>query len=188
MIDSRLRYVLLDRDGVINTPPVEKYITHPDTLTLVAGAGAAIAKLNAAGFRAVVISNQQCIGKGIIDMAMLSAISDRMNELLAIDGAAIDEYFYCPHLAEEDCSCRKPKPGLIQRAHAKYGFELETTYFVGDTYTDLAAAAAAGCRSILVLTGDHAERYRNGDLPDSPPASVAGDLMAAAEFILSQQI
>lgn len=185
MPNPRDQYVLLDRDGVINQPPTNVYITDPDELALVAGAGEAIARLNAAGFRALVISNQQCVGKGIIDRQQLDAISDRMDALIvAAGGTAITEYFYCPHLATDECDCRKPKPGLIEQAWARYGFDPAATFMIGDSYTDLDAATAAGCPSIFVRSGNDAARYDAGELPNPAPAHVANSLVEAVAWIL----
>ena len=84
----------------------------------------------------------------------------------------------------EECPCRKPKPGLILEAQRRYGFEPSETFFVGDTFDDLEAAARAGCRPILVLTGLDADRYRAGEAPAYPPEYVAEDLPQAAAYIL----
>jgi D-glycero-D-manno-heptose 1,7-bisphosphate phosphatase len=181
------RYVLLDRDGVINALPADVYILDPGELTLIDGAAEAIRTLNDRGYGILVVSNQQCVGKGLITREALDAISDRLTSLLReASGATIVDFFYCPHLVEDGCDCRKPKPGLIEQARARYGFDPKTTCMAGDSYKDVYAAQAAGCPSIFVRTGNDAPLYASGELPDPLPDFVAKDLLEAVAFILGR--
>jgi D-glycero-D-manno-heptose 1,7-bisphosphate phosphatase len=181
------RYVLLDRDGVINALPAAVYILDPGELTLIEGAAEAIRKLNDHRYGVLVVSNQQCVGKGLITREALDAISGRLETLLReASGATIVDFFYCPHLAEDACDCRKPKPGLIQQARARYGFDPESTCMAGDSYKDVYAAQAAGCPSIFVRTGNDAPLYASGEMPDPMPDFVAKDLLEAVDFILGR--
>ena len=179
------KYVLLDRDGVINTMPKDVYILDPAELTLVEGAAEAIRVLNDRGYGILVISNQQCVGKGLITRDELDLISARLSELLRdASGAMIADFFYCPHLVEDACDCRKLQPGLIEQARERYGFDPKRTYMAGDSYKDVYAAQAAGCPSIFVRTGNDAARFAAGELPDPMPDCVAKNLLEAVEFIL----
>ena len=179
------RYVLLDRDGVLNAAPSDRYVTSVDELRLIDGTAQAVRTFNDRGFGVLVVSNQQCVGKGLLTPAELDGISEHLAALIRdLTGGEILEFFYCPHLAEAGCDCRKPKPGLIHQAERKYGFDTAQTYLIGDSYRDLEAARNAGCPSILVLTGNDAGRYKAGDLPSDPPEFIAENLMRAANHIV----
>lgn len=185
MADSSAKYVLLDRDGVLNVNVPRGYVTSVEMLRVLPGAAEAVARLNRAGYGVVIASNQQCVGKGVISRAELDAISQSLCERIrAESGGEIAGFFYCTHLATEGCGCRKPKPGLLIEAQRRYGFEMAGTYFIGDSYTDLETAKNAGCPSILVLSGYDAERYRAGEPAPSEPAHVAEDLAEAVEYLL----
>jgi D-glycero-D-manno-heptose 1,7-bisphosphate phosphatase len=175
---------LLDRDGVINVQI--GYVTRPEELRLLPGAGEAIGALTRAGFVVAVVSNQQCVGKGIISRQELDAISDLLRDRVAAHGGVIDAFFYCPHLASDGCACRKPRPGLIEQARARYGFQPSGVFFVGDSYTDMEAAANAGCRAIFVRSGDDAARHDAGEPFPRPPEHVVDDLRAAVPLILQE--
>ncbi len=182
------KYVLLDRDGVINVEaPGNGYITTPEALRLVPGAADAVARLNGRGFAVLVCSNQQCVGKGLLSLDVLMEISETMRRALeAESGGRIQDFFYCPHLTADACGCRKPEPGLLLQAQERYGFNLAETFFVGDSYRDIGAAKGARCRSVFVLSGYDSRRYAAGEpLPHSPDC-IAPDLAAAVDFILSE--
>ena len=107
------KLIVLDRDGVINHDS-EQFIKSPDEWRPIAGSLEAIARLNHAGYRVVVATNQSGVGRGLFDMGTLNAIHDKMHRALAQVGGRIDAVFYCPHTADTGCDCRKPKPGLLQ--------------------------------------------------------------------------
>src|SRR3989442_2522604 len=109
--------VYLDRDGTLNFDP--GYLNQPQQLRLLPGVGPAVARLNRAGFKAVVLSNQSGVARGLITQDQLEAIHQRLRELLAEDGARLDRIFICPHHPDDGCACRKPAPGLVQRAQRK---------------------------------------------------------------------
>jgi D-glycero-D-manno-heptose 1,7-bisphosphate phosphatase len=183
---QRGRVVLLDRDGVINTSVRDGYVTRPEDLRLVPGSGEALAELKRAGFTIAVVSNQQCVGKGIITANTLDAISERLRAMVAEHGGAIDAFFYCPHLATAGCACRKPLPGLIDEARRRFGFDPAGVFMAGDSYTDLQTAANAGCRSIFVRSGLDAVRQDNGEPFPVRPDYVVDDLRAAAPIIVRE--
>ncbi len=186
MTNEVKRFVLLDRDGVLNKAPANRYVTSIDDVVLLDGAAEAVRLFNDDGFGVLIVSNQQCVGKGLLSEDGLTMISEHLaTQIRNSSGGKISEFFYCRHLTAVDCDCRKPKPGLILQAQAKYQFDPSTTYLVGDSYKDLEAARFAGCPSILVLSGNDADRYESGEMPPSPPNHVAIDLRDAARYILS---
>ncbi|MFT7485132.1 MAG: D-glycero-D-manno-heptose 1,7-bisphosphate phosphatase [Candidatus Paceibacteria bacterium] len=177
--------VFLDRDGTINAEV--DYLSRPEDLKLLDGAGAAIARLNKAGYLCVVITNQSGIARGLFDEEQLNKIHARMDDLLAEEGASIDHYGYCPHHPQngnktyrKKCECRKPKPGLLLEAQAALSIDMSRSWIVGDSPRDLQAGIAVDIPGILVETGkplqDLArERYE-----------VLADLSAAVDRILAQ--
>ena len=147
-----MAFIILDRDGVINYESKE-YIKSPDEWRPIPGSLEAIAQLNRSGFRVLVATNQSGIARGYYNLDMLSLIHEKFFHELASVGGYVDEIFFCPHHPDEDCICRKPKPGLIYRMQQRYLMDLTKTCFVGDSYIDVETAHAAGCIPILVLTG-----------------------------------
>ena len=154
MIDlPMLKLVLLDRDGVINHDS-ENYVKTPDEWTLIPGSAAAIGTLNKAGLIVAICSNQSGIGRGILTDSALELIHRKMHDALREAGAHIDRVYVCPHHPDDDCECRKPRPGMLIRAMNEFGASPDQTCFVGDSLRDIEAAIAAGCYPILVRTGN----------------------------------
>ncbi len=160
-----MKLVILDRDGVINQDS-DQFIKNPEEWKPIPGSLGAIARLNHAGYRVVVASNQSGIGRGLFDMGALNAINDKMYRALAQVGGRIDALFYCPHAAEADCDCRKPKPGMFLDIAQRFNVALAGVPSVGDSLRDLQAAAAARAQPMLVLTGKGAKTKRAGGLPE----------------------
>jgi D-glycero-D-manno-heptose 1,7-bisphosphate phosphatase len=173
--------VFLDRDGVINANRAE-YVRHWEDFALLPGVIPALALLADNGFRVVVVTNQAGINHGLIAPAELDAIHDRMCAVIANCGGRVDAVLHCPHRPDEDCYCRKPRPGLLYRAQQELGVDLATAILVGDHRSDLEAAHRAGCRSMLVLTGRTPD-YAAERLPTSCIATVP-DLFAAVEHLV----
>lgn len=146
-----MSYIILDRDGVINYDS-EEYIKSPDEWRAIPGSLEAIAHLNRHGFHVLVATNQSGIARGYYDIDTLDAIHEKLMHELATVGGYIDEFFFCPHHPEEHCSCRKPKPGLLFQIQQKYPIHFPDTFFIGDTFGDVQAAQAVGCRPILILS------------------------------------
>ncbi|MEW6308915.1 MAG: HAD-IIIA family hydrolase [Bacillota bacterium] len=153
------RAVFLDRDGTIVEQRAGS-LTSPAQLRLLEGAGRAVAALNQAGWAVVVVSNQSVVGRGQVSEGTLSRIHAALRQCLAAEGARLDAIYCCPHHPREalgmyrrGCDCRKPRPGLLFRAARELGLDLPSSYMVGDSASDLRAGAAAGCTSVLVLTG-----------------------------------
>ena len=177
-----MKLIILDRDGVINQDS-DQFIKNATEWKPIPGSLEAIAKLNHAGYRVVVASNQSGIGRGLLDMGALNAINDKMYRVLAQVGGRIDALFYCPHAAEANCDCRKPKPGMFIDIAQRFNVDLAGVPGVGDSLRDLQAAAAAGAQPILVLTGKGAKTRAAGGLPDGTP--VFADLAQAVRHIVA---
>jgi D-glycero-D-manno-heptose 1,7-bisphosphate phosphatase len=159
-----MKLVILDRDGVINYDSAQ-FIKSPEEFKPIPGSLEAIARLDQAGYRVVVASNQSGIGRGLLDMAAFNAINNKMHKLLAQIGGRIDAVFFCPHAAEAKCQCRKPATGLFEEIAARFGVNLAGVPAVGDSPRDLAVAAAVGAQPILVLTGKGQRTRAEGALP-----------------------
>ena len=142
--------LFLDRDGTINVDTI--HVSRPDTVRLIPGAAAAIARVNAAGVPVIVVSNQSGIGRGLFTVEEYEQVRARIDELLAAAGARVLTTYYCPHSpdVEPPCECRKPGPGLYTQAAAEHGIDLERSWYVGDRLRDIQAARAFGGRGILV--------------------------------------
>ncbi|MEO7399714.1 MAG: D-glycero-beta-D-manno-heptose 1,7-bisphosphate 7-phosphatase [Polaromonas sp.] len=181
-----MKLIILDRDGTINSDS-DEFVKNPEEWLPLPGALEAIARLNHAGWHVVIASNQSGLGRGLFDVASLNAMHAKMHKMLAALGGRIDAVFYCPHVAEDDCSCRKPKPGLFEQIGSRFGVQLAGVPAVGDSVRDAIAGAAAGCEPHLVLTGKSAS-YHAGGLPEGLPAGtqVHADLAAFADFILER--
>ncbi|MBU0568972.1 D-glycero-beta-D-manno-heptose 1,7-bisphosphate 7-phosphatase [bacterium] len=141
----------LDRDGVINEEA--GYIRSPEQLKLFSFAGPAIKLLNEKGIKAIVVTNQSGIGRGYFDRKALDEIHRKLRSELAKEGAFLDGIYYCPHHPDNDCHCRKPKPGLFLKAAGDFDLDLGRCCTIGDKLTDLEAGREAGTKTILVLTG-----------------------------------
>ena len=178
----RMKLIILDRDGVINRDS-DHYIKSPDEWEPIPGSLSAIARLNQAGFRVVVATNQSGIGRGLFDMAMLNAIHARMHRALAQVGGRIDAVFYCPHAANSSCACRKPRAGMFLEIAERFETSLHGVPAVGDSLRDLQAAVAVGATPVLVRTGKGEATLHAGDLPDG--VKVHADLLAVVEEVLS---
>jgi D-glycero-D-manno-heptose 1,7-bisphosphate phosphatase len=178
-----MKLVLLDRDGVLNVDRAD-YVKNPGELVLLPGAAAAVARLNAARVPVAVCTNQSPIGRGMFDEAMLARIHEKLRDELARAGAALDAIFHCPDAPGAPSDCRKPAPGMLLAALRRFGAAAAETPFVGDTVTDMQAAAAAGCPRHLVRTGHGAKTLAAG-LPEKLlPVRVHADLAAAVGALL----
>lgn len=144
--------VFLDRDGVINRNRAD-YVKDWSEFHFLPGARRAIAHLTQAGYRIFIITNQACVGKGLLSPSALEAMHRRMQREIKGAGGHIEAVLYCPHRSDEGCGCRKPAPGLLLRARDEYGVDLRQAVMVGDSLTDMAAATAAGAPGILVFSG-----------------------------------
>jgi D-glycero-D-manno-heptose 1,7-bisphosphate phosphatase len=177
-----MKLIVLDRDGVINHDS-DAYIKSPDEWRPIEGSLNAISRLNQAGYHVIVATNQSGIGRGFFDMATLNAIHDKMHKALAQAGARVDAIFYCPHAGDDNCNCRKPKPGMLEDIVHRLNTSLSGVPMIGDSLRDLQAAAAAQALPMLVLTGKGRKTQRAGGLP--PATRVFADLAAAVDALVA---
>jgi histidinol-phosphate phosphatase family protein len=180
------RAILLDKDGtLIEDLP---YNVDPDRIRLAPGADRAIRALAAAGYDFAIVTNQSGVARGYFPLEALRAVENRLRAELEARGARLVAFYACPHHPAGvngfavDCVCRKPLPGLVRRAAADLGVLPEAAWLIGDTWMDVAAGRAAGCRTIMVGP----DRLRLAELPRSGrPDHVALDLAAAARIVLT---
>lgn len=147
-----MELIILDRDGVINEDS-DEYIKSPEEWHAIPGSIQAIGRLNHAGYRVVIATNQSGVGRGLYDIDTLGKIHEKMCQQLEEAGATVEAIFYCPHTPEDECDCRKPKPGLFKDIESRLGKPLEGVYAVGDSLRDLQAAQSVSATPILVKTG-----------------------------------
>ena len=185
------RAAFLDRDGTIN---VERgYITRPEDLVLIDGAGAAVRTLNEAGLLVVLVSNQSGVARGLMSEEDLARVHERLEELLAAEGARLDGAYYCPNYPEgieerftRDTSCRKPAAGMVEQATSDLDIDVAASFMVGDHATDMELAHRAGMQGVLVLTGRGPEKRSELERAGTPIAHVAHDLAGAVAWVLER--
>jgi D-glycero-D-manno-heptose 1,7-bisphosphate phosphatase len=177
--------VFLDRDGTIAEEV--GYLNHDSRFRMFPFAAAAIRRLNEANLLVIVVTNQSGVGRGHFPEALVQTVHELMREQLAAAGARIDAAYYCPHIPAENCTCRKPRTGMLEQAAREYALDLQRSFVVGDRRGDIELARNAGARSILVRTG-----YGEGELAwcaakwPAQPDFVAADLAEASDWILRQ--
>ena len=143
--------VFLDRDGTIGEEM--GYVNHIDRFQIFPFAAEAIRRLNQAEIPVIVVTNQSGIARNIFPESLVHEVHKKMVSELAAGGAWIDGIYYCPHKSEDVCDCRKPNPGMLERAAREHTLDLAASWVVGDRYGDLEMGYAAGARGILVMTG-----------------------------------
>ncbi len=175
-----MKLIILDRDGVINKDSTD-YIKSPEEWQPIPGSLAAIAKLTQAGYTVTVATNQSGVARGYYDLATLARIHQKMQALVTAAGGKIDSIFFCPHGPDDQCLCRKPKPGLFQQIAEHYQISLQGVPAVGDSLRDLEAATAMQCKPYLVLTGNgQSTRLK---LSNFDPHFIFPDLAAIADVL-----
>ncbi|MCL5102726.1 MAG: HAD family hydrolase [Armatimonadetes bacterium] len=173
--------VFLDRDGVINEDR-DDYVKNTRELKVFPFVLQSVRKLNDAGFKVIVVSNQQGVAKGLISEGDLQSIENEIVRQVSAAGGEIIAFYYCKHLASDGCSCRKPQSGLLTRAAKEHGVSLRDSFMIGDTERDILAGKRAGCKTLLVLTGSTTEQ-ESEHIPCRPDF-VAADLAAAVDYVL----
>ncbi|MEZ4526924.1 MAG: D-glycero-beta-D-manno-heptose 1,7-bisphosphate 7-phosphatase [Desulfobacterales bacterium] len=178
--------VFLDRDGVINKDSPD-YIKNWGEFEFLPGSVEAIRRLTEKGFDIILITNQSGIGRGIIAPNDLEHMHLMMQEKIREAGGKIQDIFFCPHRPDENCECRKPRPGLIWHAQKKYGIDLASAWMIGDSAKDMECAVNAGCgRHILVQTGNGTEAEKALAEKGIRPTYVEKNLLTAAERIIAR--
>ena len=190
------RAIFLDRDGTINEEVV--YIERLDRLVIIPAAFEAIRLINLSGFRAVVITNQAGIAKGLFSEAFVKQTNEHLQAALKQEGAVIDAFYFCPHHPTEGvppyrrvCDCRKPAPGLFYQAARDMAIDLAGSFMIGDRYRDMEAAHRAGVKGVLVKTGYGADVLENvgpdQETPEGKPDHIAQDILKAVHWILEDR-
>ena len=177
-----MKLVILDREGVINRA-VEGYVLKPQQWEPLPGSLEAIARLHHSGYKVAVATNQAALSRGLFDMATLNAIHQRMNQMVESVGGRIDAIAICPHNPEQNCLCRKPKPGMLLELLDRFGAAASQTTMIGDMLPDIQAGLAAGCRTWLVCSGRGQATLDSGQVPDN--VRTWADLDAAVQALLS---
>ncbi len=179
---GRLQAVFLDRDGVINRDSPD-YVTSWAQYEFLPGSLAAIATLSAAAIDVFVITNQSALARGLMDPETLADIHRRLTRAVAQKGGRLRAILHCPHHPADLCGCRKPAPGMILQAQARFGLDLTRCVMVGDRATDIACGLAAGCGgTILVRSGLHDERPKLRQMGIAPDL-ITDDLAAAVRAL-----
>ncbi|MDA3874858.1 MAG: HAD family hydrolase [Kiritimatiellae bacterium] len=144
--------IFMDRDGVINRPPPpeERYITCPDDFQLQPGIAAAIRLFNERNLPVAVVTNQKSVAIGRVTLRELQRIHVRMRDLLAAEGATLQNIQFCPHQESDQCECRKPQPGMIRAAAEELNIDPRHSWMIGDQARDLEAGRAIGCKTLLI--------------------------------------
>ena len=174
------KLIILDRDGVINHDS-DAYIKSPAEWEPIDGSLEAIAQLNQLGYTVVVATNQSGLARGLFDMHTLNRIHDKMHKLAAKQGAEIDAVFFCPHVDDDACECRKPKAGLFHEIGRRFNISLQGVIGVGDSLRDLQAISSVGGQPILVLTGKGQKTYAQGGLPAN--TRIFDNLLEAVQWL-----
>jgi len=177
--------VFVDRDGTIAEEV--GYVNHLSRFHVYPFAPGAIARLNRVGLPVIVITNQSGVARGFFPEELVHRVHEKMNAELAAAGARVDGIYFCPHGTEDDCECRKPRSGLLERAAREHDLELAGSYVVGDRYLEVEMAHSIGGRSVLVLTGYGLREYEwNRACWPRQPDLVARDLRQAVDLILEE--
>ncbi|WP_341678146.1 D-glycero-beta-D-manno-heptose 1,7-bisphosphate 7-phosphatase [Niveibacterium sp. SC-1] len=160
-----MKLIVLDRDGVINHDSAQ-FIKSPEEWKPIPGSLEAIARLNQAGWRVALATNQSGVGRGLFDMDTLNAIHEKMVRALAAVGGRIDAIFFCPHAADSTCNCRKPRAGMLEDISLRFNVDMNGVPTVGDSLRDLEAGMLVGCKPYLVLTGKGERTAKDARLPE----------------------
>ena len=179
---SNTKFILLDRDGTLIEE--KNYLHDPNDVKILPGVVEGLKMLAAEGYKFIVLTNQSGIGRGYFDDQDMYSVNTKISSLLSNQGVEILRFYHCPHAPEEECACRKPKPGMVYNACSELGFFIDNIYCViGDKKSDMDLAENIGVRSILVLTGYGRSCFKNGVCA----SYIADDLEDAAKFILNDE-
>ncbi|KPN71998.1 D-glycero-beta-D-manno-heptose 1,7-bisphosphate 7-phosphatase [Neisseria sp. 83E34] len=178
-----MKLIILDRDGVINHDR-DDFVKSVDEWVPLEGSMDAIAFLTEAGYTIAVATNQSGIGRKYFTVQELTEMHNKMHKLAQQAGGQIDGIWFCPHTAEDNCTCRKPQPGMVNDIIDRFDAKPEETYMVGDSLRDLQAIERAGGKPILVLTGKGKKTLsEQGDqLPEQ--TQIFDDLMAFSQYMM----
>jgi len=182
------KVVFLDRDGVINRDS-SNYIKSWSEFEFIPGSLEAIRQLTLKGFVIIIITNQSVINRNMVSKKGLEHIHTMMKRDILSHGGEIKDIFFCPHIPEDQCDCRKPKPGLIYQAAQKYQIDIKAAVMVGDSAKDIECARSAGCKhTVLVQTGNGTAAEKILKAKKIFPDFAARDLLHAAKWILAPKV
>lgn len=175
--------IFLDRDGVIIENRLD-YVRSWKDVEFLPGALTALVKLASTPYKIIVVTNQSAVGRGILTFEEAETISNQILSVIKENGGRIDAYYVCPHAPEEECSCRKPKPGMLLAAAQELQIDLQNSLMVGDALTDMQAGQSAGVpRNYLVLTGRGREQLQLPEAVSIQPFSTLRSLAVLPEII-----
>ncbi len=189
--------IFLDRDGTINVEV--GYLDSEDKLSILPEAYEAVRRINESGPKAIVVTNQAGVAKGLFSEDFVRRIHEEISTRLSQRGASIDGFYYCPHHPTEGrepyrrvCACRKPEPGLLLQAARDFDIDLARSYMIGDRYRDIETAHRVGAKGVLVLTGYGQDLLQEAG-PDAAnahnaPDYIAADILAAVNWILKDRM
>lgn len=191
-----MKLLILDRDGVINHESPD-FVKSADECVPIDGSIEAIARLHQAGYTVVIATNQSGLARGKFDLDDLEAMHEKLTQLVEAAGGEISAIFYCPHAPEDQCKCRKPKPGLLDAIEAEFNISAQGAPFIGDSLRDLQAGFVKGCKLVLVKTGNGLNTLTELQTPtaqstaDLPQLTldqvlVVDHLAAAADFLIHE--
>ncbi|MBI4833535.1 MAG: HAD family hydrolase [Planctomycetes bacterium] len=187
-----MKAIILDRDGTINTG--QNYIISLKRIRIYRDAPKALKKLQDAGYKLVVFTNQACVARGIITESLLKKINQKIIKLFRAKGVKLSRIYYCPHHPEaqilkyrKTCSCRKPATGMLRQAKRDFGIDFRKSFVIGDALKDLRAGKKVGAKTILVLTGNGRKSFKEmGSNTRKPADYIAPNLLSAAKWILGK--
>ncbi len=180
-----MKIIILDRDGVINHDS-DKYIKSAEEWNPIPGSLEAIAKLNQAGYKVVICTNQSGLGRGLYTMKTLNEIHTKMHNLVDNAGGRIAAIFFCPHTPEDKCECRKPKSQMIIDICDRFNIDnISNTMLVGDSLRDLEAITTAGGIPVLVKTGNGKKTLAKGNLPNG--TLIFDNLLELSEYLVENE-
>ncbi|HLZ18141.1 MAG TPA: HAD-IIIA family hydrolase [Smithellaceae bacterium] len=192
-MEKKFRAVFLDRDGTLNEEV--GYLDSAGKLQMIPEAFEAVRRINESGMKAVVVTNQAGVAKGLFSEKFVRDVNDRIQGLFIEYGAQIDRFYYCPHHPSEGvdpyrkiCDCRKPEPGLLQQAAQDLDIDLARSYMIGDHLRDVETARRVGAKGILVTTGHGADQLKtSGITAANQPDYVAKNILEAVDWILKDR-
>lgn len=179
-----MQLIILDRDGVINEDS-DDFIKSPDEFIVYPGVIDSLVRLSQSGYTIAIATNQSGIARGLFTLQTLNAIHQKLIDLVQAKGGKIDGIFYCPHIDQDNCSCRKPKTGLFEQIAQYFNISLKGVPSVGDSLRDLQAASKMQCQPIHVLTGKGKKTREQGNLPEG--TLLFNNLNEVCDFLLTSK-
>lgn len=174
--------IFMDRDGTVSEEV--GYMYNAGLFQPFPWTGQAIRKINESGMKAILVTNQSGLGRGYFTEDTLSAVHSVLKAELSRSEAHLDAIYYCPHLPDAGCECRKPSPGMLMKAAREFDINLKESYVIGDRYLDIRMAHSVGAHGILVLTGDGGSELEKRKNEVVQPDWVSPNLLTAVESIL----